>query len=140
MHLKEIHLKFPVNACKKNFFSFALSVFFLVIISDKVAKWCLRRQDLRICVMEITQNSISHPTSLLINYVIKSVFLVCCADSSMLLFENCRERVFQQRLWICVLQIIPNNTSHPKSLMVINYVIIWIIFEDFSSWSKHAFV
>ena len=38
-----------------------------------------------------------------------------------------------------VLQIIQNSTSHPK-LLIINYIIIRIIFEGFTCWSKHAFM
>ena len=37
--------------------------------------------------------------------------------------------LFKRSLQIFVLQIMQNNTSHPKSL-IINYVIIWITFEQ----------
>ena len=34
----------------------------------------------------------------MINYVkSKSIFVICCVDSSMLLFENCRELSFQAK-------------------------------------------
>ena len=36
--------------------------------------------------------------------------------------------VFQKRLQICVLQIMQNSTTHPKS-QIINYIIIWIFSE-----------
>ena len=42
----------------------------------------------------------------MINYKLsESVFLSFCADSSMLLFENCREVGFQAKYAISVLQI-----------------------------------
>ena len=41
-----------------------------------------------------------------------------------------RNWVYKQSLQICVLQIMQNNASHPKSL-IINHVIIGIIFEGF---------
>ena len=63
--------------------------------------------------------------------------MVCCADSSMLLFEIAENWVFKWSLQIYVLQIMQNNTSHPKSL-IINYIIIWIPFEGFHCCSKHA--
>ena len=63
------------------------------------------------------------------NYIIiKWIFLICCVDSSMLLFENCRELSFRVKAAICALQIMENSTSHPKS-QIINYIIIWTFFE-----------
>ena len=47
----------------------------------------------RICVLQITQRNISHPKLLMvnyinwINYISKSISLVCCADSSMLIWK-----------------------------------------------------
>ena len=56
---------------QKCFESFFLCFFlFLLMISDKVARRCLCRQDLRTCVLQITQNNISHPKSLMVNYII----------------------------------------------------------------------
>ena len=63
--------------------------------------------------------------------------MVCCVDSSMLLFETAEHWVFRQSLRICVLKISQNSKSHPKSL-IINYIIIWINFKGFSCWSKHS--
>ena len=95
-------LKFLANACKKIFFFF-LFLFFLLIISCHEV--CLQERS-EICDLQITQNNISHPKSLMINYKLsESVFLSFCADSSMLLFENCREVGFQAKYAIFVLQI-----------------------------------
>ena len=49
------------------------------------------------------------------------------------------DNVFKQILQICVLQITQNNPSHSKLLNIKN-IVIWIISEGFSCWSKHAFM
>ena len=98
--------KVPSKCLQKCFEIFSFCFFFLLIIGDRVGRKYLCNQDLWIRVLQITQNNISHPKSLMINYKLsESVFLSFCADSSMLLFENCREVGFQAKYAIFVLQI-----------------------------------
>ena len=134
MQFKEIHLKLPINACKMFQLFFFLSFFFLLIITDKVVNRCLCRQYLQICVLKITQNNTSYPKSRIINYIIIEILVLIQCSWSVVMIQACfyskiaRNWVYKQSLQICVLQIMQNNTSHPKSL-IMNHVIIWIIFE-----------
>ena len=118
------------------FLSFFFSFFFLLIITDKVVNRCLCRQYLQICVLKITQNNTSFPKSHMINYIIIWILVLIQCSWSAVMIQACfyskiaRNWVYKQSLKICVLQIIQNITSHPKSL-IICHVIIWIIFKGF---------
>ena len=70
MQLEGIQLKFLVNA-SKNVLSFFSSLFFsfLLIISDRVGRKYLCKQDTQIRVLQIMQNNISNLKSLIINYI-----------------------------------------------------------------------
>ena len=113
---------------------FIISLYFLLILSDKVTRSCLCRQDLRICVLQITQTTISYPKLLMINYVIIlnqfSWFAVLIQACSYLKFAD--NWLFKRSL-----QIMQNNTSLPKSL-IINYIIIlnhfWRVFLMIKTW------
>ena len=59
-----------LSKCLQKCFSFSSSCFLLLIISETVDTKYLCRQDLQIRVLENTQNNISHPKSLVINYII----------------------------------------------------------------------
>ena len=71
MQLKKTHPKFLVNAYKNvlNLVLFFFLSFFLLITIDKFTRSCFCRQDLRICVLQISWNNINHPELLMINYV-----------------------------------------------------------------------
>ena len=64
-----ITIKFPSKCLQKCFEFFFFLLLFLLRISNRVARRCLHQQDLRICVLQITQN-LSHPKSRMINYII----------------------------------------------------------------------
>ena len=80
MQLKEIQPKFLVTACKNVLLFFFFLSFFLLIISDRVGRKYLFMQDLRIRVLKITQNNISHPNWLMIkgcaHYIFASLFCI----------------------------------------------------------------
>ena len=59
-----------LSKCLQKYFSFSSSCFLLLIINETVDTKYLCRQDLQIRVLENTQNNISHPKSLVINYII----------------------------------------------------------------------
>ena len=127
---------------KKFFFlHFFVFCFFLLIISGRVDRKCFCRQDLRIRGMQITQNNISHPQSLMVNYVIIYInFLdsLCWFKHAfiwILLRIEFSGKVCLQR---CGLQLMQNSTSSKSQ--IISYIIMWIIFEGFFCWSKHGFL
>ena len=70
--------KISSKACKNVLlFFFLSSSFFLLTISDRVGRKYLCRQDLRIRVLKITQNDISHPKWLMIKGCAATFLLVC---------------------------------------------------------------
>ena len=70
MRIKEIHLKFPINACKNVLIFFFLFLFLVNNQLYKVARRCLSKQSLQICVLQIMQNNLSNPKPLMINHII----------------------------------------------------------------------
>ena len=62
--------------------------------------------------------------------------MVCCVDSSMLLFENCRELSFQTKSANSCSANYAKQYKYYHWLLVIQS--FQITFEDISCWSKHA--
>ena len=73
--------KIPSKCFEKRFeLFFFLFLFLLLIIIDRAGRNYLCRQDLWICVLQITQNNIGYPKSLMINYIkiwINFLVLLC---------------------------------------------------------------
>ena len=110
---------------------FFFFLYFMLIISDRVARRYLCKQYLKIRVLKIKQNNISHPKSLKIlhNNLNQFSWFVVLIEACFYL-KIAENWVFEQSLQICVLQIMQNNTSHPIS-QIINYITIWIFFKGF---------
>ena len=90
--------KIPSKYLQKCFKSFFIPyVFlFLLIVSDRVGRKCLCMQDLEIRGLQITQNNISHPKLLMINYIITYInFLDLLCWFKHAFISNCRELSFQ---------------------------------------------
>ena len=126
MQFKEIYLKFL-----QNYLELFLSFFFFFFINnqqfcDKFTKMCFSRQSPKLCLLKAAQKHISHPKSLIINYVVIwiSFFWLVVPMEKCFYFKIEDYWIFRESLQICILKI---NISPPKSLMI-NYLIIWINF------------
>ena len=127
MQFKEIYLKFLVNA-SKSIWNLFFAFFFINYqqLRDKFTRTCFSRQSPRHCLLKTTPKHISHPKSLIINYVVIwiSFFLFVVPIQKCFYFKIEDYWIFRKSLQIYILKI---NISHPKSLMI-NYLKIWINF------------